>query len=476
MTVQRQSTTERPPEQTSLRRGSIGAFGMVFMVIAATAPLTAMASNLSLSLGLGVGRGTVALLLVVGALMALFAVGYVVLTRHVTNAGAYFAFIGYGLGKTAGAASAFVAALVYNLATGGMIAATGYFAGLAVESYSGFKAAWYVYGAVALVITFVLGIRGVEIAQRVTTVVSLAQFAVILVLGVVILFERPQGWSMEVLSPQEAIHGNVALTLVFCILSFTGFEAAAIYGEEARAARRSIKVATYSALAILVAIFTFSTWSITAAFADVEATAAGDPGALIFTAADRYLGSWSGSLLSALVACSFLASAVSFHNMSTRYLFALGRSRLLPSSLARVHARHGTPYLGSYVQIVLSVTLLVPFVLTHADPLINLFPAVSGITSLSLLALMAGCCVSVMAAALRGKLTESRWETLVAPGLAGAGLLATMWIVVDNYKAVTGSDALIIALMPLIPIAAALYGAFASSRNQAMTLDADLST
>ncbi|MEV5807227.1 APC family permease [Streptomyces parvulus] len=473
MTVQDQQRGAEP-EASRLRGNSIGALGMTSLAVAATAPLTAMTSNVSLSLGFGVGAGTVGLMLVVGALLAVFAVGYVVLSRYVTNAGAYYAFISYGLGRATGSAGALVAALAYNLASAGMIAATGYFTNIAVTSYGGPSVPWWAYGAAALAITFFLGVRGVDVAQVVTALIAVVQFAAILLLGVAVLVRSPENWSAEVFAPSEMFHGNVALTLVFCLLCFGGFEATAIYGEEAKAPRRSIKIATYAALLILLLVFCFSTWSLTAAFDDVQGEAAKDPGALVFTAATVYLGDWAGSLLSALVSLSFLASAVAFHNMAARYMFSLGRPGLLPGFLCRVHHRHGTPHAAAYTQAALSLLVLIPFVIAEADPITNLFPAVSGITSLALLALMAGCCASVVSAALRGRLTESRWATVVAPGIAGLGILAIAVIVVTKYRDVTGSDSLAVALMPVLPVAAALYGAFASRRRPDVLLDQHL--
>ena len=85
------STGTRPAG--GLRRGSIGVAGMVFMVVAATAPLTAMASNLSLSLGFGAGAGTLGWIVLIGLLLVVFTSGYVALARTVVSAGAYHAYI-----------------------------------------------------------------------------------------------------------------------------------------------------------------------------------------------------------------------------------------------------------------------------------------------------------------------------------------------------------------------------------------------
>lgn len=446
-----------------LRKGAVGAPGMVFMVVAATAPLTAMSSNISLSLGMGVGPAVVLVMILTGVLLAVFSAGYLVLARHVTCAGAYQAFVAFGLGRGAGGSVAFVATLAYTLAAGGMVAAAGYFTGLAVSSVTGVDLPWWLFSVGALAVTVALGLRGVEIAQRVTTTVSVLQFGIIGLLALAVLVERPGAWANSaMLSPAAGFGPGLALTLVFCLLSFGGFEATAAYGEETHAPSRSITLATYAALGLLLGVFVLGTWTLVAAFDDVAAAAAADPGSLVVQAADRYLGPWSGPLLGVLIAISFLAAAVAFHNLAIRYLFALGRDGLLPRALARTHGRYQTPYVGCVVVGVVAVVLLVPFALAGADPLVNLFPAVSGITSISLVAMMAGCCVSLLAARARGIVTGSPWSTVVAPVLAGLGLLAALFLIVVNYEEVTGSDSPVIASMPVVVVLAAVAGAAAA--------------
>lgn len=459
---------------TGLRAGAIGAAGMTFMVVAATAPLTAMSSNIALSLGFGVGAATTAVILIVGALLAVFAVGYLVLSRHVTNAAAYQAFVQFGLGRTAGAATAFVAALAYVIATTGMIAATGYFGALTISALTGLAVPWWALSAIALVLVYGLGVRGLEIGGRVTTAVSLLQFVVIVALAVAVLVRRPHGWSTEVFSPVAAAGPGIALTVVFVLLCFGGFEAAAAYGEEARAARRSIAIATAGSLALLVAVFALGTWTLSAAVDDVRALAVADPGGLVVTVAARYLGPWSGPCLAGLVTISFLAAGVAFGNLATRYLFALGRAGLLPTRLAVVHPRWSSPLAGCRVLAVAAIVVLVPFAALGLDPIVALFPALSGITALALVLMLTGCCASTVVAALRGKLSESRWATIVAPTAAGLTLLGALVLVVVQYDQVTGSDAIVVRLMPLSLLIAALWGALAVRRAPARQLEGNL--
>ena len=346
------------------------------------------------------------------------------------------------------------------MAAAGMAAATGYFLGLTVESIFGLDLPWYLFAGLILILTAWFGRRGVQVTKPLITVVSLMQFVMLIVLAIAVAVRRPEGWSLDVLTPSAMLDGNVALTLVFCVLSFVGFEATAIYGEEAKAARRSIKVATYSSIGLLVGVFVVATWSLVAAFDDVQAVAAEDPGALVFATADVYLGEWSGNLLSVLVTISFFAASVAFHNMAARYHFALGRAELLPHGLQAVHPRWGTPSTASLVQIALSVLVLLPFVVSGADPIVNLFPMVSGVTSLSLTSLMIACCVSILVAVYRRKLPRtSAWTTMAAPIISGLCLLLVLVVIVVNYSDVTGSTNTIVMLMPLLPISAALYGA-----------------
>ncbi len=431
------STGTRPAG--GLRRGSIGVAGMVFMVVAATAPLTAMASNLSLSLGFGAGAGTLGWIVLIGLLLVVFTSGYVALARTVVSAGAYHAYISHGLGPAAGGAAAFVAGIAYNLACAGMIVAAGFFTDLTLATYAGVDLHWSVYSVVVLGLVWLSGYSGIGIASRLTTVVSLAQFVLLGALSVAVLLQRPGGFVVDGFTPSATFSGGFALTAVFVLLSFAGYEAAAAYGEECNAPGRKIKQATYLALGLLVLVFLISTWTMVAAYEDVAATAGADPGGALNGVADRYLGSFAGAVISGIVAFSFIAAAVSFHNLSTRYMFALGRAGLLPQALGRTHPVRSTPHVAVGVQLVIDVAIIVPFAAGGADPLSALFPAISGVTSLALIALMATCSLSAVVASVRGTLSGSVLATRIFPTVAGIGLLAVGVLIVANYQQITGS-------------------------------------
>ena len=80
---------------------------------AAAAPLVGMTGAVPVAIVLGNGAAAPGAYFAVGITLLLFSVGYAAMSQRVTNAGAFFAYVGRGLGKHAGIASAFVSILAY---------------------------------------------------------------------------------------------------------------------------------------------------------------------------------------------------------------------------------------------------------------------------------------------------------------------------------------------------------------------------
>ena len=75
---------------------------------------------------------------------------------------------------------------------------------------------------------------------------------------------------------------------------------------------------------------------------------------------------------------SMFAALLSFHNGVARYLFALGRERVLPAALSRVGTRSGGPVAGSLAQSALALVVVAVFALSGADPVLQMFTWLSG--------------------------------------------------------------------------------------------------
>lgn len=95
-------------------RGSLGVASIVFIVVAAASPLGVIIGGpVPLGIALGNGAGFPFMYIISTAVLLFFAVGFTSATRFVRSAGAFYAYVDKGLGRSAGLGAAFVALLSY---------------------------------------------------------------------------------------------------------------------------------------------------------------------------------------------------------------------------------------------------------------------------------------------------------------------------------------------------------------------------
>ena len=88
-------TVSDPPDQsahsmTNTRlRGNMSAFKLLFTVLAFNGPIIAVVAFLPVVIGYGNGLGAPVMYLSAGVIIALFAVGFVKMSRHVDNPGGF---------------------------------------------------------------------------------------------------------------------------------------------------------------------------------------------------------------------------------------------------------------------------------------------------------------------------------------------------------------------------------------------------
>ena len=77
--------------------GKLGPTAIVFMVVAAAAPLTVVAGTFPIGIAAGNGAAFPASYIVCTAVLLLFAVGFTAMARHVRGAGAFYTYVAHGL-------------------------------------------------------------------------------------------------------------------------------------------------------------------------------------------------------------------------------------------------------------------------------------------------------------------------------------------------------------------------------------------
>ncbi|WP_327348272.1 APC family permease [Streptomyces europaeiscabiei] len=432
-----------------LKPNSLGVLGILFFVLSAQAPLTGIAGAVPIAIAIGNGAGAPAAYLAAGVVILLFSVGFVAMGRHVVDAGAFYTYIGKGLGRSTGSGSAAVALFSYCAVQACMYGLYGSIMGGLVEHYTGAHVAWWVWALVTMVIVQALGASGIEMGAKILAVFVLAEFSVLIVFALVTLFKGggPEGLGLtDSFSPSAALQGAPGVALMFAVASMFGFEATAIYGEEAREPRKTVPRATYLSVVVITGFFAFTSWMLVSAHGASHATAdagkaleSGDATAFVFAPIAAQFGGWVNDVLPILLATSLFAGLLAFHNSANRYLFSLGREGLLPQGLTAINRRH-SPWVAGTVQTVIAVLLVVPFAVLGKDPVLTLFSWFSGVAVLGIMLLYFLTSVSVIVYFRRSRADTRPWNTLIAPVLGALGIAGAIWLIIANFTTLIGGD------------------------------------
>jgi amino acid transporter len=444
-----------------LESNAMGVADIVFFVLAAVAPVGVIVSLTTLSIALGSGAGTPGTYVVAGVVLLLFAVGYVRMSRRVTNAGAFYAYISHGLGRVAGTAAAYVAVVAYNAATIGILGTLAYFAHVALGDVLHVHLSWQLWAVIAFALVGMLSFFEVTLSAKLLGVALAAEVAVLAALDVGVLVDKGfHGFSLDVFNPNMVFSGGFGVSLMLAFGSFVGFEATAIYGEEARDPVRTIPRATYVAIGAISVFYLLTTWAVVSAYVvdGAQAAAGQDPTAFVFGAEYQYVGRFATDALQVLVVTSLFAAFLAFHAGTSRYHFALARDGLLPRALARTHPRSDAPIGGSAAQLALTAVVVIGFALAGTDPYLGMGAALYGVGVLGIVALQALASFAVVRYFAVDPRGESRAATLAAPLLGGLGLAAGLVLMIKHYGTLIGSGERWAGELPWLLVAAAAAG------------------
>ncbi|AZH82086.1 APC family permease [Plantibacter sp. PA-3-X8] len=485
MTVTKGPATDAGQPTRSLK-GSLGVTAIVFMVVAAASPLTVVGGAAPLGILLGNGVGFPSMYVVSAVILLLFAVGLSAMTRHVPKPGAFFTFVGYGLGKPAGLASAFLALLTYTTIQVSVYGYIGYLLSVTFAGLGAPEIPWYVYSLASIAVVGLLGYRHIDLSSKVLGVLLVAEVGIVLVLaGAVIVTGGADGLSAEPFVPEQVFSGSPGVGLMFAIAAFIGFEATAIFRDEAKDPSRTIPRATYIAVIGIGLFYTLASWALVMAWGpdDVLAVAGEDPGAMILRTTLLYLGPVGELVINVLLITSMFACVLSFHNVITRYQHTMSNAGVLPGRLGGVHPKHLSPHTSSLVQSATAAILIVVFAVLGLDPVLQVFTWFAGVATLAIAILMAVTSLAVIVYFARTKQDRRVWNTVVAPGLGFIGLVGSAVVIVVYFPMLVGDvdaggnpvfgtvSAVLLALIAVCPVVGLVQAAYLRRRRPAAYAD-----
>ncbi|MEW1908212.1 APC family permease [Kitasatospora sp. NPDC085895] len=434
------------------------------MALATAAPITAMTGNLPVIVGGGNGVHAPAGFLFVTLVLTVFTIGYVAMARHITTAGAFYGYVSHGLGRVVGMASGLLAILAYVVFEASIVGIFAYFGQQAVESQFGVDLPWQVFALAMLAITAILSYFDLEVASKILGVFLVGEVLMLILLAGSVLANGggPDGLHPSSLNPTGAFAGiNAGVGLFFCFWSWIGFESTAMYGEESRNPKRIIPRATLLAVVLLGVLYTFVSWMVLSGNGpakSLDIATGSSPLDLFLAPAQQYLGHWAVTAFQWLMVTSAFACGMAFHQCASRYLYAIGREGFLHPALGRTHARHGSPYIASFIQTGIALAIIVAFWVTGQDPYVGLYTLTAILGTLALLVVQTLCSFAVIAYFRRNHPESQHWfRTFTAPLLGGLGMIAAIVLLVMNLDTAAGAASKILFFRFIPWIVAAVF-------------------
>ena len=438
--------------------------GVVFLVVAAAAPLAAVFGNIPIALIRGNSIVLPTAFVLAGIVLACFCIGFVEMTKRVSNQGAFYVLVARGLGKPAAAAAVYLASLGYLTLSMGLAAAFGYFFATLAQEASGVTVPWWVFSSAAIALVGFLGYRNVTLSARVLGVLMALEFAVLILLDLFIVGDlRSAAFPPGVFDLKSVMTGSFGVAAMLAFVSFVGFESVALYGEETAKPEVSIPRAAYIALGLNVVFYILTSWILIggAGGAQAPAMARQEGGNFVLTLAQQYGGETFHVISAVLLCTSLLASQLALHNAGSRYLFALGREGFLPRPLGEYHPRHLSPHTASIAVTVVTAIVVGGLGLAGADPYLRIAAALIGLGTLSIVATQALTALAVVAF-FRGRADRRVFSGLIAPVIGCLGLTIGVALAVAHYATLTGTDDPVVNAVPVLALAVAALGAVAA--------------
>src|SRR5215208_5111181 len=336
----------RPTSFDRLREHSIGLPQVLFQSITHMAPGAAIAFSILVSVQYA---GPALPLAVLCALIACLVVASSIgqLAKEMPSAGGLYSYVSRALGPQAGFMVGWAFLLFEPLVAPLLFLIFAWATTDVVKNEWGwdYSGQWWIWIVLAAAVVFFLTYRDVRLSTRAGVVLGIFEIGVFLALAVWMIVSNLGDLTLQTFNPTHAVAGTyngVFKGMVFAILAFIGFEAAAPLGEEARNPRRTIPRAVVgSAVAIgLFYILCSYAWVIGTGFSNfVEQATGADPW--------RNLGKvfWgTGWILVFLAICnSIAANSNAAVNAATRVFYSLARNGLAPRALGHTHPEFKTP-------------------------------------------------------------------------------------------------------------------------------------
>jgi amino acid transporter len=306
-------------------------------------------------------------MLCVGSVVALFA-------REVSSSGSMYTYLSKGASRTVGFVGGWAYVSAYLLFGAGVLSGFGYFMSVFFTTVFAVSVQWYWFALIGLFIIAALNFFNIAVSTRNQLVFLVVSMVVMLVVAIMVIAngtpdvsivdgETPlagAGRSFDAAAFWPPAAGvswiGVFFGMSFAMLSFVGSESSASLSEETRDAKKNIPRAIIGSILIAGIFYVIIAYATALGFG-VEQAKTDWPLSATGLAAVA-----PNTITSALVilaaAGASLFCALGLHTATSRVLFAMGRERVLPHFLGRLHPKWNTPWNSMIVTLAIWVVLI----------------------------------------------------------------------------------------------------------------------
>lgn len=304
---------------------------------------------------------------------------YALMTDAVPNAGSVYGFARHALGPFAGFIAGWMILLDYLLIPAYIYVLMAVALGTLIPQVD--RALWIlVLGSATLSINW-FGVKVTSRVNLISVAIQLAIIAVIMLFALIALRagKGNGGLTLRPLYSMQLFHAqSIFAATSICVMSFLGFDAISTLSEEVESDdRRVVGRAIIGVLFLSAALFISMSWVLGDLMSGLVIK---DAASASYELAASTIGNWASVLIAwATVTVVGFTNALPMQVGVARVMYAMGRDRQLPEVLAKVHAIHGTPYVGMIVTtaISLGVALAMRFQMDELVSVVN-FGALSG--------------------------------------------------------------------------------------------------
>ena len=374
----------------------------------------------------GAAGTAVPLVFVISTLGVLcIALSFVRLASKVGHAGSVYGLICYAQGRDFGFIAGWALLLTYAVFVSAALCGFGLFASGLLDPIV--KLPWLAYSIVCGAFVWFITDRDIKLSTRIMLTIELFSVALVLVLSIMIVKDKPL--TLAPFEIGDAGFSGLSQGLVFGVLTFIGFEAAASLGEESINAVKDVPFAIIATVIVAGVFFTFVSYAQTVGYGLDNIKTFAAAAAPLNDLSDKYAGHPMMLLIEFGAMVSTFAMAVGSAAAAARLMLALARDGFLPSALARVNS-FGSPRPACTVIMLANLVLLIALVTMH-DNASDLYGYTGTIATLAVLIAYAMMNVASLMRFTSSDLQAGRWYMLVPPvvglGLSGYALFANLY-------------------------------------------------